>query len=140
MTQSNGTPGTIATAFDFTKHMRNPEFRAELKSRGWSPDHDVVVTRDDEPAMEVFGRILSNQTSSPCLLVWPSPTDPDKLLFMFAISGPPPKLMSFKKRVTSHEISQSTTVGMIYDSMQDCADYAPAEWGRTIRFAVAAPA
>jgi hypothetical protein len=139
VTQSSGAPGTIATAFDFTRQMRSPEFREELRTRGWRPEHDIVVTADGELAMVVFGRILANQTSSPCLLVWPSPIEPAKLLFMFAISGRLPRGFHLKKRVSSTEITPSTSIGMIYDSMRECADYVPPDWGCTIRFAVEAP-
>ena len=140
MTQSKGAPKTLATAFDFSRHMRNPEFRSMIKSRGWLPEHDVVVTTDNEHANSLLARFMVNQTSSPCLVVWPSPVEPETLLFMFAVSGPVPKQFLRRKRVSSMEISPTTSVGMIYDSMIDCGDFVPQEWGTTIRFAAAAPA
>ena len=130
----------IATAFDFMNHMRDPEFRAELRRRGWRPDMDVVATRDDELAVSVQARMMANQSSSPCLIAWTSPTDDTQMNFMFAVSHPARRPRTrFRRVVRSNEISPRSTIGMIHDSMQDCGDFIPPDWGAAIQFTCDVP-
>jgi hypothetical protein len=116
----------------FARCLRDPEFRAHLKTIGWESGQHVVPALDEEPAVRVIARMLVNGTPSPALIVIPVDEDLREFRFMFAEMVVARRLPWRRRKVPM--IPPEASIGMIYSALQPCGEFVPNGWGQPVLF------
>lgn len=133
MTGSEARPATLASAFDFARRQRDPEFRRYLQDIGVTSEHDIVIAFDDDPVASVVACMIHNDTSSPCLIAIPHDGEPYGFRMMFAEAGPAKKHW-LARRPDPVKLGRDASIGMLYSALASCGEFVPSEWVRPVVF------
>lgn len=127
--------------FDFARRLRDPAFRAFLKSCGWTSGQHVIMAADSEPVLDVIARLITHQTDGRAFIAIPN--ERERYGFRLLIAEPAPLKKRWgrsARRVERIKISREATIGMLYEALHPC-EYIPTEWNRPLVFErVLAPA
>ncbi len=135
MTLSNGEDAAVAASLDFVRRQRDPAFRRHLADIGWHSGQSVVVALDDEPMFSVLAKIIINGATSPCLIVIPHSAEDASYRFLVAEVGQARRRAPWRKaKIQVLDIKPSSSIGMVYSSMQRCGEYVPNAWTQPVVF------
>ena len=101
-------------AFDLASRLQDPQFRSFMMRNGYISGTTVVVAYDDEPATEVFSRII-NETRPPVVVAVSRPSA-EPFGFVFMTIG---QVEHGEAPASPDEepIGDTASIGMLYDTM-----------------------
>lgn len=100
-----------SAAFNLARKIGTPEFRELMRRNSYKSDTTIVVAYDDEPATEVFSRIVS-ETTPPVIVAIPRDSNPWGFVFMTIINAE-----QNPDDDDSDNVGETASIGMLYDAM-----------------------
>lgn len=120
---------TFAAGFELARRLRDPAFRAILNRLRCPSSEHIIMALDDEPVVDIIGRMMLHRTGGRAVIAIPHPDEP----FGFRLLG---------VEVTHEEPSDAelielgpgASIGMLYTHLQPVGTYVPSELSRPLLF------
>ena len=120
--------------FEFARRMASSDFRKFLKVNGWASGMATIMATDEEPFVDIIGKMIFHETGERAFVAIHDETQPFgfRLLTVEVLRKRDfvmrPRLLNAEK-IT---LGPGASVGMIYDAFGSCGTYVPNDWTRTL--------